>query len=200
LHAERTLHTELTHTAQVSTTKGTGGDVIILEEAAYCDPGFFYETVAPLMLIGRTSLLAISTLTSEINFYTRLIKMKDPSTQEPMFSTFCVELACAACKEAGKQVDCKHMLHLVPAWQSSQKHVRLKTIMQDRPDLIQSELSGLAFDSLQQAFRKEDIDTMFSSDPPATVLYEDIFIFIDPGFEKHPKTNPVFIFRVQSTN
>lgn len=29
---------------QVSTTKGTGGDVIILEEAAYCDPGFFCKT------------------------------------------------------------------------------------------------------------------------------------------------------------
>lgn len=67
--------------AQVSTTKGTGGDVIILEEAAYCDPQFFYETVAPLLLIGRTSLLGISTLTSEINFYSRLIKMKDPLTQ-----------------------------------------------------------------------------------------------------------------------
>ena len=67
--------------AQVSTTKGTGGDVIILEEAAYCDPQFFYETVAPLMLVGRTSLLAISTLTSEINFYSRLIKMKDQLTQ-----------------------------------------------------------------------------------------------------------------------
>lgn len=33
------------------------------------------------MLIGRTSLLAISTLTSEINFYSRLIKMKDTLTQ-----------------------------------------------------------------------------------------------------------------------
>ena len=66
---------------QVSTTKGTGGDVIVLEEAAYCDPGFFYETVAPLMLISRTSLLAISTLTSEINFYSRLIKMRDTLTQ-----------------------------------------------------------------------------------------------------------------------
>ena len=37
--------------------------------------------MAPLMLIGRTSLLAISTLTSEINFYSRLIKMKDSLTQ-----------------------------------------------------------------------------------------------------------------------
>ena len=32
---------------QIGTTKGTGGDVLILEEAAYCDEGFFYETVAP---------------------------------------------------------------------------------------------------------------------------------------------------------
>jgi len=34
------------------------------------------ETVAPLTIVGNTSLLAISTLTSEINFYTRLLRMK----------------------------------------------------------------------------------------------------------------------------
>jgi hypothetical protein len=48
------------------TTKGTGGDIIILEEAAYVDQNFFYETVAPLLLVGVTSLICISTLTSEI--------------------------------------------------------------------------------------------------------------------------------------
>jgi hypothetical protein len=73
------------------------------------------------------------------------------------------------------------MLHLVPAWQSSQKHVRLKTIMQDRPDLIQSELSGLAFDALQQAFRKSDLDKMTLLKPPPRQLYENIYVFIDPG-------------------
>ncbi len=36
---------------QIGTTKGTGGDVLILEEAAYVDPGFFYETVAPLLIV-----------------------------------------------------------------------------------------------------------------------------------------------------
>jgi hypothetical protein len=36
-------------------------------------------------------------------------------------------------------------------------------IMQDRPDLIQSELAGLAFDSLQEAFRATDIDRMYDS-------------------------------------
>jgi len=57
-----------THT-QTTTTKGTGGDIIILEEAAYVDPQFFYETVAPLLCVGTTTLIGISTLTSEINFY-----------------------------------------------------------------------------------------------------------------------------------
>ena len=68
---------------QIGTTKGTGGDILILEEAAYCDEGFFYETVAPILSIGNASLVAISTLTSEINFYTRLIKMTDPATDRP---------------------------------------------------------------------------------------------------------------------
>ena len=55
-----------TRRLRAGTTKGTGGDAIILEEAAYVDQGFFYETVAPLLLIGVTSLICISTLTSDI--------------------------------------------------------------------------------------------------------------------------------------
>lgn len=123
------------------TTKGTGGDIIILEEAAYVDPDFFYETVAPLLLVGVTSLICISTLTSEINFYTRLFKMKDPVTTLPIFSQLQVVLACHACRDKGESAQCRHMLHLVPQWQSSIRHERLKTVMADRPDLIQSELA-----------------------------------------------------------
>lgn len=155
--------------------------MLILEEAAYCDPGFFYETVAPLLIVGRTSLLCISTLTSSINFYTRLIKMVDPHTQEKMFTVMQVELACDRCKEEGKQTDCVHMLHLVPSWQSGEKHRRLKVIMQDRPDLLESELSGMAFDALQQVFRQCDIDTMMTQIPPALELREDLFIIVDPA-------------------
>ena len=52
-----------------------------------------------------------------------------------------VTLACAECRENGLAAQCKHMLHLVPQWQSSARHERLKAVMSDRPDLIQSELS-----------------------------------------------------------
>ena len=153
----------------------------MLEEAAYVEPGFFYETVAPLLLIGNTSLIAISTLTSEINFYTRLLRMRDKVTGLPLFTSISVQLACRKCIEDGKAAECVHMLHLVPRWQSSDRHVKLKTIMQDRPDLIESELSGLAFDSNQQIFKTAHIETMFEQTPPPPVLNEAIYLFIDPA-------------------
>lgn len=73
------------------------------------------------------------------------------------------------------------MLHLAPRWQSTERHRRLKTIMQDRPDLIQSELAGLAFDSLQQAFAGIDIERMFQQECPDQQFSQDIFIVIDPA-------------------
>lgn len=99
---------------------------MILEEAAYCDEGFFYETVAPILSVGNASLVAISTLTSEINFYTRLIKMLDPATGRPLFVCRSIELACEKCKEDGRAHECNHLLHLVPRWQSEERHRKLK--------------------------------------------------------------------------
>jgi hypothetical protein len=57
----------------------------------------------------------------------------------------------------------------------------VQTIMGDRPDLIVSELAGLAFDAQQSIFRPVDIDTMFSQEPYKSVIGEDIFIVIDPA-------------------
>lgn len=42
--------------------KGVSGDVIILEEAAYCDPGLVSEVVVPLLSMQSSVLLCISTI------------------------------------------------------------------------------------------------------------------------------------------
>ena len=55
--------------------------------------------------------------------------------------------------------------------------------MSDRQDLIQSELSGMAFDSLQLVFRNSDVEIMFTQEPPEPTLNAEIFIFIDPAGE-----------------
>lgn len=142
---------------------------------------FYSRRVAPILSIGTASLVAISTLTSEINFYTRLIKMIDPATSRPLFTTRCIELCCEKCKEDGKSHECVHMLHLVPSWQSEERHRKLKIMMQDRPDLIQSELAGLAFDSLQQVFRKGDIALAFDTKGLPYEEKQTIWMVIDPA-------------------
>jgi hypothetical protein len=148
---------------------------------AYCDSGFIYETVFPLLIVGDTSIIGISTLRDSVNFYTRLLKLRDPVTKNTYFNVMKVELACETCKEEGKASECKHMLHLIPRWQSSGRHEMLKVVMEDRPDLIESELSGLAFDATHQIFKSSLLDIMFNQPCPAHVVNEDIHLFIDPA-------------------
>lgn len=73
------------------------------------------------------------------------------------------------------------MLHLVPSWQSEERHRKLKIMMQDRPDLIQSELAGLAFDSLQQVFRKTDIENMYAAPALPLENRQIVWIVVDPA-------------------
>ena len=44
------------------TLKGSGGDLIVCEEAAYMDPQVFYEVVVPLLGLRETAMIAISTI------------------------------------------------------------------------------------------------------------------------------------------
>lgn len=209
--------------------QGTGGDVIILEEAAYVSSGKFFlylckdtnayaqenkqdfstkpsrrcsASVHPLLparpknprnhqdqtqnshlpaTAGNTSFIAISTLTTELNFYSKLISKVDPLTNTPMFRAIQIQLACAACIAAEKAHECQHMAHLIPRWQDSEKHRKLKTIMSDRADLINSELGGIAVGNNDQCFRLVDLKRMFDN-----VIHMDIeshvpfFVTIDP--------------------
>ena len=62
--------------------------------------------------------------------------MQDPANDRPLFQTRCIELACERCIEDGVGHECVHLLHLVPMWQSAERHRKLRVMMGDRPDLI----------------------------------------------------------------
>jgi len=71
------------------------------------------------LCIGNTSFIAISTLTSEMNFYTKLISKIDLLTNKPVFKSIQISLACQQCIDAEKTHECLHMQHLIPRWQVS---------------------------------------------------------------------------------
>jgi len=157
---------------------------------------------------SNTSFIAISTLTSEMNFYTKLIGKVDPLTSQPVFKSVQIQLACQSCIDNEKAppphppppppgggggggpsltprrtqgFECLHLQHLIPRWQDGDKHRRLKTIMSDRPDLIVSEMGGVAFSSVDQCFRYCDLKRMFESPIPMTLEWETpFFVCVDP--------------------
>lgn len=53
--------------------------------------------------------------------------------------------------------------------------------MQDRPDLLQSEMQGLAFDSLETVFRDVDVKQMLDLEPLPTPTNTTVFIVVDPA-------------------
>ena len=55
--------------ARPQSLKGVSGEVIILEEAAYCDQGLVAEVVVPLLSMQSSVLLCISTLLDGGNHY-----------------------------------------------------------------------------------------------------------------------------------
>ena len=50
---------------------------IILEEAAYCDPGLIAEVVVPLLSMQQSVLLCISTILDSGNHYTKMMELVD---------------------------------------------------------------------------------------------------------------------------
>ena len=71
--------------------------------------------------------------------------------------------------------------------QDEEKHRQLKTIMSDRPDLINSELGGMAVSGTTQCFKALYLQRMFSPADAAVLTFEqDFFVSVDPmaGGEK----------------
>ena len=66
--------------------------------------------------------------------------------------------------------------------QDEEKHRRLKTIMSDRPDLINSELGGMAVAGTDQCFKQAYLKRMFADMMPLNVDYSHPFyVSVDPA-------------------
>ena len=100
--------------------KGTSGDVIVLEEAAYCEEGLVNEVIMPLLSMSQSVLLCISTLRESSNHYSKLFDVKD-SNGAPIFEQMSISLVCEACMKTDHPERCTHKNHELPRWLSSDK-------------------------------------------------------------------------------
>lgn len=63
------------------------------------DLAVFYEVVVPLLEMGDSVLIMISTPVDSFNFYTELMELRDPATNERILHGYIEELICPKCKE-----------------------------------------------------------------------------------------------------
>ena len=168
-----------------------GADVIILEEAAQMKQEYIKKTVLPVLQVGHTNLIAISTRTGEENFFSKLLNSIDTSTGLPTFATFNFFGACDACIKDGEADRCEHLAHEMPHWLHGGKRRLVIRIMESMGEGgVDNEMLGISSAATCNAFDKVTVRDIFD---PARAYKIDmlnqpshIFFSIDPsgGSEK----------------
>lgn len=167
----------------VKTLKGVSGTIVILEELAAIDPEVLFEVVCPLHQLDITALIGISTITTEDNFFTKYLKMKDKNG-DSLFSVKYIYLACKPCRDKGIAHKCNHNNFMLPGWSSARKARTVKALMVGREEMLAREVGGVANSLYGKAFLKKKI-TEFINRRRYIIdnrqNYPCIFIAIDPN-------------------
>lgn len=103
------------------------------------DLSVFYEVVVPLLEMGNSVLIMISTPVDSFNFFSGLLELRDPDTGSRVFLVYDVELICKRCKMKDRPSDCRHMLKFLPPWKSAEKMDVVKLILKDNANILQRE-------------------------------------------------------------
>ena len=141
----------------VSTLRGVGGNLLILEEAAFIDTQLFLEVVVPLLQMQTCSLIAISTPQSGSNYYSELFTLKGPDNK-PFFTTIRVGMACKVCEAKGLADSCTHQAAVRPPWQSEEKADLMQALYGSRTDLLNREVKGLITDNKDAVYEQAGVD------------------------------------------
>lgn len=151
------------------------------------DPSLFYEVIVPLIEVDKAIILGISTPVGDaFNFFTRMIDLEYPGTNDKVFSSIVIELACARCKRMKRAGDCRHMLRLLPAWKGAEKFELAKLIYGDAQDETrQRESLGIATGCRDSTFEISWIKRFSRRNPWANFSSEyapkQIFLGVDPN-------------------
>jgi hypothetical protein len=112
--------------------RGVGGDVIIMEEAAFMSSEMFAKIVVPLFGVAKTAVLAISTPDDEFNYYTNLMDIKLDGGKS-LFKVIRIGGACDSCSSAG--IKCTHSMLRLPIWKPLARQEKIDLIMKTMPEL-----------------------------------------------------------------
>jgi len=161
--------------------RGVGGDLILLEEAAFMPIKMFHEVIVPLLELETTALICISTPQDSSNFYSMMFEMRDMAG-EKLFNQISVSMVCDDCKAGGQPEKCTHMKHLLPKWKSGGKQDMVRQIYGDNSADMLRESMGVTTNDSSCVFDDKWLN-VFTSRPLYTPKNTPSFIFVavDPN-------------------
>jgi len=146
------------------------------------DTAVFYEVVVPLLELDKTALICISTILDSFNFYSKLLELKDENG-DPFFVQHSFVMACDRCQADGTPEKCTHMFHSLPPWQSERKHLKIRAMMADQPELLARETMGLQSDTFGRAFLAPHLRAFQRRPPfpPPVEPVKHVIMAVDPS-------------------
>ena len=169
--------------SSVSGTKGQGGNLVILEEAALITRRMLQEVISPLIRVQNTAFIAISTPIAD-SMFTQLLDKKDEQTGELLFNVHKIELMCSECMK-NKRMTCPHLAHRIPPWLRGENRDNVvKALMGDGVDsgLYAQEILGISGLDPSRVFDEALLDRFLNTATTTPVRDHDhLFISIDPS-------------------
>lgn len=158
--------------------RGLGPNLLILEEAAFVIEATIKAVVVPVMIVNKTCVVAISTLSPDANnFFNRSIKRN-------LLKVFSVELICDKCKlkKDKKMEACVHREDLRPPWHTIKLDARIRELMNDDEIFERETLGIIPGDAGDTHLFPETIVDRFMNSPriPMNRPTRQIFIIVDP--------------------
>ena len=161
--------------------RGVGGDLILLEEAAFMPIKMFHEVIVPLLELETTALICISTPQDSNNFYSMMFEMVD-AAGEKLFNQIQISMVCEDCKLTAHPEKCTHMKHLLPKWKSGGKQDMVRQIYGDNTEDMLRESMGVTTNDSNSLFQDDWLD-LFTKRAPYTSIATPrvIFVACDPN-------------------
>ena len=160
------------------------------------DLSVFYEVVVPLLEMGNSTLIMISTPVESFNFFSGLLELKDPDTGQHVALVFDCELICKRCKTKAKPTDCTHMLKFVPPWKSVEKQKSVKLLLKDNQSILQRESMGVVSDDGASLIEKRYIQNFIARTPWKPVSNKHVpwlVVCLDPNTTRSKNSNETAI-------
>jgi len=155
--------------------RGVGGDLILLEEAAFMPIKMFHEVIVPLLELETTALICISTPQDSSNFYSMMFEMVDAGG-EKLFNQIQIQMVCEDCKLSAHPEKCTHMKHLLPKWKSGGKQDMVRQIYGDNSADMLRESMGVTTNDSCAVFQDSWLN-VFTSRSVYTPVNTPSFIF-----------------------